>query len=114
MTGRFEPVDNRLPKRPYPWGEEEPDETLAYTDLAESTLPCGLFPSGASPSGAEEMNSSIYEWSRSRYENLPYNPDDGREKLERGRGASTTLKGLGFDDRRVCVRAYNNPFDRDY
>ena len=54
-----------LDKRTYPWGDHEPDGTLAnYEDADdgyEFTAPVGSYPAGASPYGALDMAGNVWE-----------------------------------------------------
>jgi formylglycine-generating enzyme required for sulfatase activity len=70
-------------KRAYPWGDEF-DATLCNSDVLGlgDTTPVGIFLDGASPYGVLDLAGDVWEWTRSLYEDYPYDPDDGREELE--------------------------------
>lgn len=89
--------------RAYPWGDE-PDPNLAnYSKTGiGSTSAVGCFPSGASPYGVEELIGNVLEWTRSNYKDYPYNPGDGREKLDNN--DPRVLRGGAFGDVRSGVR----------
>jgi formylglycine-generating enzyme required for sulfatase activity len=59
--------------RLYPWGDEW-DTTRVNADNGVRTTPVGSCPTGASPYGAQDMLSSISEWTSSRYTYYPYSP----------------------------------------
>jgi serine/threonine-protein kinase len=49
--------------RAYPWGDQQPDNTLLNFNLAAGdTTKAGSFPNGASPYGALDMSGNIVEW----------------------------------------------------
>jgi formylglycine-generating enzyme required for sulfatase activity len=69
--------------RRYPWGNDSDPNRANYGDTGiGSTSAVGCFPGGASPCGAEDLSGNVWEWTRSLYENYPYDPGDGRENLE--------------------------------
>jgi formylglycine-generating enzyme required for sulfatase activity len=102
--------------RIYPWGSEPDPERANYADTGiGSTSAVGCFLGGASPCGAEDLSGNVWEWTRSLYENYPYDPGDGRENLEEG--GSRVVRGGAFDPPEYGVRcAYRNywnyPHDR--
>ena len=64
----------------------------------------GIFPDGASPYGILDMAGNVWEWTRSIYQDYPYNPKDGRENLEAGDDVPRVLRGGSFFDYRHSVR----------
>ncbi len=89
--------------RIYPWGDEfSPDCANTEETGLGSTSAVGCFPQGASPYGVLDLSGNVWEWTRSLYEEYPYNPDDGRENLEASRRVRRVLRGgswfydLGF------------------
>jgi formylglycine-generating enzyme required for sulfatase activity len=106
--------ENRHPQRRYPWGEQADPNRANYRDTGiGATSPVGCFPGGASPYGVEELSGNVWEWTRSLYEDYPYEPADGREDLGAGLDAHRVVRGGAFDadDRFVgcAVRLTLNP-----
>jgi formylglycine-generating enzyme required for sulfatase activity len=72
-------IDSRL----YPWGNNEPDCSLAqFKDCGGQTVPVGSFPEGASPYGALDMAGNVWEWVSDEwqvdyYQNSPYKNPPG-------------------------------------
>jgi formylglycine-generating enzyme required for sulfatase activity len=49
--------------RPYPWGDQEPDGTLANYDYTNrGTTPVGLYPLVATPEGVCDLAGNVGEW----------------------------------------------------
>jgi iron(II)-dependent oxidoreductase len=54
--------------RPYPWGDEAPDEQRANLDHGLlGPAPAGAYPGGASPCGALGMLGDVWEWTSSDF-----------------------------------------------
>ncbi|MFC1976492.1 NACHT domain-containing protein, partial [Chloroflexota bacterium] len=73
-------------RRIYPWGDEW-DETKCNTSEGGPGRPTAVgqySPDGDSPYGCADMAGNVWEWTRSLYQDYPYDPDDGREELEGG------------------------------
>jgi formylglycine-generating enzyme required for sulfatase activity len=80
-------------RRPYPWGEAEPDKERAnYAETGIDTpTPVGLFPKGATPNGIYDLAGNVWEWvadwyghyPKGRQEN-PTGPESGESKVLRG------------------------------
>lgn len=71
-------TDGRL----YPWGDQEPNETLLnFNGIVGDTVEVGSYPDAASTYGALDMAGNVWEWTNSLYKPYPYNPADGRERL---------------------------------
>jgi formylglycine-generating enzyme required for sulfatase activity len=92
----------------YPWGNQAPDDERAnfgtsFTDGGR-TVPVGRYPAGASPYGALDMAGNVLEWTRSVYQDYPYNPDDGREDISNPSGKRFTIRGGGYASSETNVR----------
>jgi formylglycine-generating enzyme required for sulfatase activity len=83
-------VENVLPAREWPWGDEAPDEQrLNFGGTVGHTSPVGSYPAGASPYGALDMAGNVWEWCGSRWAH-PYafsedtNPEGEEDRVVRG------------------------------
>jgi formylglycine-generating enzyme required for sulfatase activity len=91
--------------RIYPWGNQAPDKTRAnFGKAVGRTTPVGIYPAGASPYGVLDMAENVWEWTRSEYQDYPYNPDDGREEGSDPAGKVFTLRGGSWYTDRTYVR----------
>ena len=101
-------------KHVYPWGNEFDKARCNSKDLGlGSTTPVGIFLEGESPYGLLDMSGNVWEWTRSKYQNYPYIPDDGREDLNST--GSRVLRGGAFFDFQNHVRcAYRFWYYPDY
>ena len=109
--------------RRYPWGDQQPDKTLANDGGDWSAIPAvGSYPAGASPYGALDMAGSVWQWTRSLWGTdkarpdygYPYDPRDARrENLDAPRKVSRILRGGSWDRShrvsRCAVRDYYAP-----
>lgn len=91
--------------RIYPWGDQwEPGRCNTREAGPGEPTPVGLYPQGDSPYGLLDMAGNVYEWTRSLWGPemkepafpYPYDPSDGREELEAGRGVMRVLRGGAF------------------
>ena len=111
--------------RVFPWGDEPDPERANYDETGiGATSAVGCFPDGASPYGLLDMSGHVYEWTRSLWGKdwekpqygYPYNPHDGREKLDAPDEIRRVVRGGSFIiDRRLVRCAYRssrNPNDR--
>jgi formylglycine-generating enzyme required for sulfatase activity len=105
----------------YPWGNEDPDCTLAnslndltVTSCVGDTTRVGSYPLGSSDYGVMDMAGNVWEWVADYYsadyytdsptEN-PQGPESGSERVVRGGGWSGSWRYL-----RTPSRAYDLPF----
>jgi len=100
----------------YPWGEEPDPDRANYADTGIGTTSAvGCFPGGASSYGVEDLSGNVWEWTRSLYQDHPYDPGDGRENLEAGQDSRRVLRGGSFLGSvfgvRCAYRSSGNPFD---
>jgi formylglycine-generating enzyme required for sulfatase activity len=97
--------------RRFPWGEEPDPDRANYDDTGiGSTTAVGCFPKGAKPYGIEDMSGNIWEWTRSVCKKYPYDPEDGREKLDDQ--GTRALRGGAFVNPHGYVRCADR--DRGY
>jgi formylglycine-generating enzyme required for sulfatase activity len=103
--------------RIYPWGDEWDPQRCnfgkdwewkgvrsLFTSVVMRTTPVGHYsPSGDSPYGLLDMAGNVLEWTRSRHEDYPYDPKDGREDLD-GDDFWVPLRGGAFDKAPRWVR----------
>ncbi|MEO0972094.1 MAG: SUMF1/EgtB/PvdO family nonheme iron enzyme [Pseudomonadota bacterium] len=78
-------------QRPYPWGEESPDEArLCCIAASESggTTPVGLFPDGVSRDGLVDMLGNIWEWCLNDYDDPATTATDAAVESRTIRGGS--------------------------
>jgi formylglycine-generating enzyme required for sulfatase activity len=96
--------ENRSPKRSYPWGAPSEATRANYDDTGiGATSAVGCFPGGASPYGVEDLSGNVWEWTRTLWGlEYPYNPKDGREKLD-SKGLRV-LRGGSFGNDQGSVR----------
>ncbi len=82
----------------YPWGNEFVGESVVYDENATEPADVGSRRGGISWVGAYDMSGNVWEWVSTIYDNsdetgeflYPYDPDDGREDLDR----ADVLRGL--------------------
>ncbi|MEJ1374696.1 MAG: SUMF1/EgtB/PvdO family nonheme iron enzyme [Candidatus Sedimenticola sp. (ex Thyasira tokunagai)] len=90
-------VENTMPLRDYPWGEEANPEKMNFKMNIGAPSAVGAYPEGASPYGCEEMSGNVWEWTRSSFANYPYPtiPDEVRE-VEMSGDVPRVLRGGAF------------------
>jgi formylglycine-generating enzyme required for sulfatase activity len=88
-------------ERKYPWGDKEPDPSLAtfrHNWGSEASTAVGSHPAGASPYGLLDVAGNMWEWVEDWYD--PH-PEAGPKKDPRGpaTGTSHVVKGGSWDSR---------------
>ena len=93
--------------RTYAWGNQEPDgEHANFNRLYDGISAVGCFPNGATPTtGLLDMTGNVWEWTRSAYRPYPYAPDDGREDRSEPVEKRFTLRGGGWVNPPIYLRA---------
>ena len=104
-------------QRRYPWGDQAEPNFANYSDTGiGATSAVGCFPGGVSPYGCEEMSGNVWEWTRSLYEEYPYQVDDSREQLDAPDDVPRVLRGGAFDPSvrlvRCAFRLRDLPYSR--
>jgi serine/threonine-protein kinase len=103
--------------RAYPWGNAEPDCTLANFGgpggCAGDTDEVGRRPAGASPFGAEDMAGNVWEWTSDWYDPFYYGESAPEDPRGPDAGSHRTIRGgcweSGIDSLRVSCRGAELP-----
>jgi toxoflavin biosynthesis protein ToxD len=67
----------------YPWGNHwDPRRCNTSESNIRDTTPVTHYPNGVSPYGVWDMCGNVWEWTSSEYRAYPYQPDDGRERMD--------------------------------
>jgi len=102
----------------WPWGNNEPDETLCnFAENVKDTTQVEQYsPQGDSPYGCADMAGNVWEWTHSLSIEYPYKADDGREDEESS--GERVVRGGSFDSDlrsvRCACRAYGVSDVRDH
>ncbi len=95
-----------IARRMYPWGNEKPDgERANFGRTYDGTTAVGCFPPGATPEGILDLAGNVWEWTRSAYCPYPYDPADGREDEPDPAQKRFTLRGGGWYNQSIYLRA---------
>jgi formylglycine-generating enzyme required for sulfatase activity len=100
--------------RTWPWGEEQPAESLANCcDFVNDTVPVGSYPAGASPYGALDMAGNVWEWTADWYDSSYYGQSPTQNPTGPTSGQFRVLRGgSAWDDAeyvRVALRIRGIP-----
>jgi len=75
----------------YPWGDQEPDDTMAnFDNLVGTTTPVNRYENGQSPYGIFDMAGNVYQWTADWYATgeraakNPTGPENGEERVIKG------------------------------
>ncbi len=112
--GNEVPTSSPEAPRIYPWGEVfDRDKANTAENGLHTTSPVGCFPRGASLDKILDLSGNVWEWTRSHYQDYPYQPGDGRENLAAGNEILRVLRGGSFIyveySARCAARYRNNP-----
>jgi formylglycine-generating enzyme required for sulfatase activity len=58
-----------------------------------------------------DMTGNVWEWTRSEYRPYPYDPNDGREDGQEPARKYFTLRGGGWSNRSIDLRASLRTYD---
>jgi formylglycine-generating enzyme required for sulfatase activity len=96
--------------RVYPWGRQaDPDKANCEETGIGTTSAVGCFPGGVSTYGCLDMSGNVHEWTQSLWEDYPYDPADGRERLDAGPTNGRVSRGSAFyKSSRVMRCAYRD------
>ncbi|GIK71666.1 MAG: hypothetical protein BroJett021_06540 [Chloroflexota bacterium] len=83
--------------RTYPWGDEQPDSSLANCcGFVNDTTPVGSYPAGASPYGALDMAGNVWEWTADWYDSGYYSQSPAQNPTGPAGGDYRVLRGGSF------------------
>ncbi|MCP4539005.1 MAG: SUMF1/EgtB/PvdO family nonheme iron enzyme [Chloroflexi bacterium] len=70
-------------ERIYPWGDRfDKNKCNVHESGIQGTTPVGKYsPAGDSPYGCADMAGNVWEWTRSLFQEYPYQANDGREDM---------------------------------
>ncbi|GAB4457716.1 MAG: hypothetical protein Kow0031_38460 [Anaerolineae bacterium] len=108
-------VDNPLPQRRYPWGQEISPEQANFDMNIGATSVAGCFPQGASPYGALDMSGNVWEWCLTEWQD---NYRNYRNETNKQGNSTRVLRGGAFhldhQNVRCAVRDGSYPDFGDY
>jgi serine/threonine-protein kinase len=118
----WEKAARGMPQRPFPWGDQTPDCSLAnhylfvgasYNYCIGDTNVVGSYPTGASPFGVMDMAGNVWEWVNDWYGDIyidspqinPRGAESGSYKVIRGGGWADDIDYLRttFRDEYCCI-----------
>jgi formylglycine-generating enzyme required for sulfatase activity len=96
--------------RIYPWGDKFDKDRLNYDDTnIGRPSPVGCFEKGASLYQILEMSGNVFEWTRSKRADYPYEPNDvDREGLSDKNDARVVRGGSWYSPAGLCRVAYRS------
>ena len=100
----------------YAWGNGIDQSKANYGRNVGETTPVGTYPSGASWVGAMDMAGNVWEWTRSRYRDYPYQDTSSRNiaGVPTNVAGYIVLRGGSFNGRTNDLRsAYRGRFAGD-
>jgi formylglycine-generating enzyme required for sulfatase activity len=90
-------------RRPYPWGNEEPDNERANFDMPyNGTMAVGCYQRGATPNKIHDLAGNVWEWTNSIH--APYSTMSG-DRTNLTTEALLVVRGGSWLDRAVYLRA---------
>lgn len=103
--------------RTYPWGEEQPDQSLANCcDFVNDITPVGSYPAGVGPYGALDMAGNVWEWTADWYASNYYSWSSVQNPTGPDSGVLRVLRGGAFwvdaSPVRVAYRLRYSPYVR--
>ncbi|MEM7800868.1 MAG: SUMF1/EgtB/PvdO family nonheme iron enzyme [Chloroflexota bacterium] len=116
-------VDNRLPRRAYPWGADALLADKSHPANSEqsgigTTCAVGSFPDGHSPYGLHEMSGQVWEWTRTKWmDQYPIPPDVVNETMDSrtdGEQRMVLRGGAYYRNENVCSVRYRLRADVDF
>lgn len=87
--------------RIYPWGNQARKDRANYAGT--TTMAVGSFNCPECAYGLSDMSGNVWEWTRSPYQPLPFDPSDDRENLSED--ALWVMRGGAFSDAENNVRS---------
>jgi formylglycine-generating enzyme required for sulfatase activity len=92
--------------RQYPWGRRwRSGRANTWEGHVLRPTPVGVYSRGRTPDQIEDLAGNVWEWTRSVYDEYPYDPADGREALD-AEGARVVRGGSWGSDRRYARCAF--------
>jgi formylglycine-generating enzyme required for sulfatase activity len=105
---QWEKVARGTDSRMYPWGNGEPDETLAnFNRKIVKTSPVGSYPKGASPYGLLDMAGNVWEWCNDWYGIDYYKKSPKKNPTGPESGTGRVLRGGGWGNNAGYIRCAN-------